>query len=666
MGFSNIVFGLCFFGSMGFFGWRFFGIWKNLHLAKGVEENRFDQIPLRIKNVLVKGLIQPKMMKDFIPGLMHALIFWGFLTVSIGTLETMLAGFYTPFNFSYILGDGFLYKTFLLTQDLANAWVLFAILVAVYRRVAKKSKRLDSLAKESKLDAMIVLTIIGALVTTALISLGARVYGGLLPSAPLFFSKIFANVFSLGMVESASSWIAFDHVVWWLHVLTLFGFMVFLPFSKHQHFIWAFPNIFFRNLKSRGRLRPLDLEDENAESFGVGKAEDFTWKQLLDGYTCVECGRCQEQCPAYNTGKPLDPRKIAHDLKYSLVDMIDNPKEENRKSLIGGFITEEELWGCTTCGACMEACPLEIEHIPAIVDMRRHLVLTEGKIPNELNQTFTNLENNYTPWSGVSHSTRADWAKDQNVTTYAENPDVEYCFWVGCAGSYDERYKKVSRAFSKILNNAGVSFSILGTEEKCNGDTARRLGNEYLAQMAIQENVETMQKYKIKKIVTGCPHCFNTIKNEYPDFGFDAEVLHHSEIITDLIKEGKLKLNQVPEELKEEKTTFHDSCYIGRHNDNYQSPREVLTEAGANLVEMPRSKEKGMCCGAGGGRMWLEEDTGTAINEDRAKEAADTYSKTVATACPFCMTMLSDGVKSVAPEKNIEVRDIAEIVADQI
>jgi Fe-S oxidoreductase len=456
-------------------------------------------------------------------------------------------------------------------------------------------------------------------------------------------------------------------------MIAVLGFLNYLPFSKHLHVIASTFNVYFSNLniEPKGALKPINLADETLTKYGATDIEDLTWKQLLNGYTCTECGRCTSVCPANLTGKLLNPKKIIVDTRARTLEKAPvaiaargaNGEGANQEvlshQLLDNFITEQELFACTTCMACVQECPVMIEHVDEIIDLRRGLVLNESRFPKELNTTFSNLERNFTPW-GFGHSERAKWAEGLDIPLMANTPDAEILFWVGCAGSYDARYTKVTQAFAQLMKMAGVKFAILGSEEKCSGDAARRMGNEYLAQMLINENVATLNNYNVKKIVTTCPHCLQSLGKEFKQFGGNYDVVHHTTFLENLIEQGKLKL--APE--KKDKIVFHDPCYLGRYNDEYDAPRDIVDRVGRERVEMPRARDKSFCCGAGGGQMWMEEREGKRVNIERTEEAIATGANTVGTGCPFCMTMISDGVKAKDAAEKVAVKDIAELVLE--
>ncbi|MBK7106295.1 MAG: 4Fe-4S dicluster domain-containing protein [Ignavibacteriae bacterium] len=661
MGIKNIVFIIVFIAA---FAFLYFNLKRLInYLSIGKKENRFDKVPERIKNVLKVAIGQTKILREPIGGTVHVLIFWGFLLFLSAVLESILQGFYSEFSLNFL---GPIFSIITLTQDIFGVLVIFAVLFAFYRRYIQKVKRLEH-GKESLLDATIVLSLILLVVISMFGQNSAHIAKNNFTLSnwevrPVSF-VISQIIFQTS--ENANIWY---EIFWWIHILTIFGFMNFLPYSKHLHVFASIPNVYFEKLGNKKfEITKINLEDETIEQYGAADVDHLSWKQMFDGYTCTECGRCSDACPANTTGKLLSPREIIINVRKRTVEkaplILDKSvnAEVIEKTLIHNYIKPEELWACTTCGACVQECPVTIEHLDTIIDMRRNLVLMESEFPNELNPVFKNLETNFTPWA-FNHQDRANWAEGLNVKTMAEDPNCEYLFWVGCAGSYDSRYQKVTKAIAKLFNKAGVNFRILGTEEKCNGDTARRLGNEYLAQMMMQENVETLNSYKVKKIVTGCPHCYNSLKIEYPQFGGNFEVYHHSEILENLISDGKIKLK---ENSVNSKITYHDSCYLGRYNQIYNSPRNSLNSvAGLELLEMDRNKDKGFCCGAGGGRMFLEETEGTKINVNRTEEAISTGAETVASACPFCMTMLTDGVKAFEKQEEINVKDIAEIILE--
>jgi Fe-S oxidoreductase len=483
-------------------------------------------------------------------------------------------------------------------------------------------------------------------------------------------------------------------VFWWTHALLVLAFLNYLPYSKHLHIVSSIPNVYLSNSQGpgpKGVIRFMDLEAEGVEQFGAADVDQMTWKDLLDGYTCTECGRCTDVCPAHITGKVLSPRKIIIDTRHRLMEkaplLVGDRSELRHHTLLHGegdegnasatailehrlldnFITEEELWECTTCRACIQECPVGIEHLDHIIDMRRNLVLMESRFPPEVLPTFESMERNGSPWA-FRPDDRAKWAEGLDIPTMAEllerGEQPEILFWVGCMGSFDDRSKKISVAFARILQAAGVPFAILGQEETCNGDPARRMGNEYLYQMLAKQNIDTLTRYDVKTIVTFCPHCFHQIGNEYPQLGGNYEVIHHSTYIERLLEAGRVPLDT--DEGRTLTMAYHDSCYLGRYNDVYDAPRETLRRAlpVVTMVEPARTRDRGMCCGAGGGRMFMEETVGKRINVERAEQLLATGADTLAVACPFCMTMISDGVKAKGSE--VPVYDISEVVASRL
>ncbi len=663
--FERLIFALVLVGALALFARSVAGLVRALRTGKA--DNRFDDPWRRTGNVLRIAFGQTKLLREPFAGLLHFFIFWGFVILLTAVVESIGEGLFPGFSFSFL---GSLYAPLAFFQDLIGLLVVVSVNVSILRRLFWPPKRLR-VEGHSRWDAILILSLILTVMVTMFGQNAARIALGEGDAVSArFVSTQLALMFQGVETDVVVGWF---HLCFWGHMLAVLGFLNYLPFSKHLHVLTSIPNVYFSSITPRGALKPINLADETLAKFGATDADDFTWKQLLDGYTCTECGRCSSVCPANTTGKLLNPKKIMTDLRARTREKApllaagapaDGSPEQQllAHQLLDNFITDQELWACTTCMACMQECPVTIEHVDAIVELRRGLVLNESRFPEELKATFSNLERNYTPW-GFGHSTRADWAAGLNIPLMADVGKADVLFWVGCAGAYDARYRKVSQAFARLLSMAGVNFAILGTEEKCNGDAARRMGNEYLAQSLMTENIATLNRYNVRKIVVTCPHCLQSLGKEYRQFGGEYEVVHHSVFLKNLIEEGKLKLSSE----RKETITFHDPCYLGRYNNEYDAPRDVLEMiGGVQMKEMKRSHDRSFCCGAGGGRMWMEEREGKRVNIERTEEALALEPDAVATGCPFCMTMLTDGIKEKEATDRVAVKDIAELVLEAV
>jgi len=626
-------------------------------LKTGRVENRFDRLGERFKHVLVYAFGQKKMFDDPFAGVYHLLIFYGFLVVSLRTVSMVIEGLFAGWELPLLhTGVGHAY---LFSKDIFEALVILGLVFAVWRRGVQRKERIIQ-----SWSAWIVIGLIAILMLTDVASEGARIAAGALDGSYLPVSALFGSLFagfSESTLQAVYSW------TWWIHLIMLYVFANELPYSKHFHVYTSIFNVFFANLDAPGKLSTMDLEnvDENTR-FGISTITDFSWKQMLDMYTCTECGRCREFCPTTLTEKPLQPvlfLKSVRDQLYSeQKELLASPGDEahgSQHELVPAVVDPDVIWACTTCRWCEQACPLDISYVDKLVELRQNLVLEKADFPEEAQAAFRGYEVNGNPWQ-LPAEERGNWAEGLDIPLVSEaGGDFEYLFFVGSPGSYDDHGKKVSKALATILKAAGIKFAILGPEEASTGDAARRLGNEYLFQMLAMQNVEVMNTYGVKKIVTNCPHVFNTLANEYPDFDGRYEVVHGTQLVADLVREGRIKLTQTVDF----DLAYHDPCYLGRTNGEYQAPRFLLKAIpGLTMREAELNRDRSMCCGAGGGRMWLEENLGERINQLRFDQLQATGTPEVAVACPYCYSMLSDAQREGGLE-DAQTLDVIELVA---
>jgi len=650
---ANVIAFICVLAaSLLFFTWscyQRFGL-----VLQGRPDRRFNAPLRRLGNMLYYALGQRRVVKKPF-GVNHFVLFWAFMILLIANTEFLLGGL-APDVISFArLPDG-AYFALALIFDIVSLLALLSVVVAVIRRLFFPPPHIEARSR----DAFIILGLVAALMLAYFGMHGAEInldpaFGRAAAWMPVSNWVGVTVLGGLGAIAMATA----ANTFWWIHAVVLLTFLNYLPYSKHMHVLTSIPNCFFKSL-DKIKTQPRE-EFVKGASFGAGQVSDIPWKGLFDSYACTECGRCSDACPATATGKTLEPRLVIHDIKVNLLHSAARDGE-SPLPLIGGegegSVAENVLWECTTCGACMEVCPVFIEHVPRIVDMRRHLVEMKAKFPEELLTLFENMEQRSNPW-GIAPADRTKWAADIEVKPF-EAGKTEYLFYVGCAGAFDARNRHTTLSIARILDAAGISWGILGRDEPCCGDSLRRLGNEYVFDKMARGNIKLFQEKGVTKIITQCPHCFTTLKNDYRQYGADLEVIHHAELINDLLQQGRLKLQ--PQAAGN--IVFHDSCYLGRYNGIYDAPRRVMAAAtGQAPAEMARRRDKGFCCGAGGGRMWMEEQEGTLINVARVEEALAEQPDAVCVCCPYCMTMFEDGLKDKEAADKVPVFDLAEIVA---
>jgi len=628
------------------------GFWKRLPLYRiGRPLNRFDRYEERVGRMIGEVLSQEKVLRVKGGGLPHNLFFWGFGLLFIGTLLVMVqADLFTPLMGVNLLSGEF-YKAFSLVMDISGLIVIVMLAALFVRRYFIKPEGL-----ETRDDDIIIHTLLFSILITGFLIEGAR-----MAATEIIQQPALANFSPVGKLV-AQAFMGFDEqsirtshkIFWWIHMALVLGFFCAIPYTKLRHIFTTSANAFFAPLEPKGTIPTINMEDETIEQFGAAQVTDLTWKDIFDADACMKCKRCQERCPAHTTDKPLSPMK--------LIQQVGEIAQTTPPPPLCETVTEDVLWSCTTCRACQDVCPANNEHVNKILEMRRNLTLMEGSFPgDEVRTAISNIEVNGNPF-GLAYASRAEWTDGLDLAVMAENSDVDILYFVGCYASFDRRNKQIAASFIKICTAAGIKVGILGKEEKCCGEPARKLGNEYLYQAMAAENIELIKGYGVKKIVTTCPHCFNTLARDYKDLGLDIEVEHYTTYINNLLKTEKLAITETaPYQL-----TYHDSCYIGRYMDILEAPRNILTKTGGWIKEMDKSGMDSFCCGAGGGRILAEEKLGTKISEKRVGMALETGAPLLVSNCPFCLTMFEDGIKTGGGEGRIVVRDLAEIVAERI